>query len=111
MQRLTNCGRKLPSGCGAGRFWGGNRLLYQSPHAGKLLRLCFALRYFPAVPAKPSALIDTGVIYCGNNFDQLRMLPEKCVDLIYFDPPFMRTETMRSSGARPKRSAASRLRA
>ncbi|HAF22448.1 MAG TPA: hypothetical protein DCK93_05970 [Blastocatellia bacterium] len=32
---------------------------------------------------KPSAVIDTRVIYCGDNLDQLRKLPEACVDLIY----------------------------
>jgi hypothetical protein len=41
-----------------------------------------------AVPAKPSAVIDTRVIYCGDNLDQLRKLPDGCVDLIYIDPPF-----------------------
>jgi 16S rRNA G966 N2-methylase RsmD len=40
------------------------------------------------VPAKPSALVDTRVIYCGDNLDQLRKLPDGCVDLIYIDPPF-----------------------
>jgi 16S rRNA G966 N2-methylase RsmD len=38
--------------------------------------------------AKSSPLLDTRVIYCGDNLDQLRKLPEKCVDLIYIDPPF-----------------------
>ena len=38
--------------------------------------------------AKPSALVDTRVIYCGDNLDQLRKLPAECVDLIYIDPPF-----------------------
>ncbi|HNQ22441.1 MAG TPA: DNA methyltransferase [Phycisphaerae bacterium] len=37
---------------------------------------------------KPSALIDTRVIYCGDNLEQLPKLPDKCVDLIYIDPPF-----------------------
>ncbi len=40
------------------------------------------------MPAKPSAVIDTRVIYCGDNLDQLRKLPDACVDLIYIDPPF-----------------------
>jgi DNA modification methylase len=40
------------------------------------------------MPAKPSAVIDTRVIYCGDNLEQLRKLPEGCVDLIYIDPPF-----------------------
>lgn len=38
------------------------------------------------MPANPSAVIDTRVIYCGDNFDQLRKLPEGCV--VYIDPPF-----------------------
>jgi DNA modification methylase len=37
---------------------------------------------------KPSALIDTRVIYCGDNLDQLRKFPATCVDLTYIDPPF-----------------------
>jgi 16S rRNA G966 N2-methylase RsmD len=43
----------------------------------------------PAVPAgKPSSVIDTRVIYCGDNLDQLKKFPAHCVDLIYIDPPF-----------------------
>jgi DNA modification methylase len=40
------------------------------------------------VKAKPSSLIDTRVVYCGDNLDQLAKLPDGCVDLIYVDPPF-----------------------
>ena len=36
----------------------------------------------------PSAIVDTSVIYCGDNIDQLSRLPDACVDLIYIDPPF-----------------------
>jgi DNA modification methylase len=32
--------------------------------------------------------VDTRVIYCGDNLDQLKKLPDACVDLIYIDPPF-----------------------
>jgi site-specific DNA-methyltransferase (adenine-specific) len=32
--------------------------------------------------------LDTRVIYCGDNLDQLKKLPDACVDLIYIDPPF-----------------------
>jgi DNA modification methylase len=32
--------------------------------------------------------VDTRVIYCGDNLEQLRKLPDACVDLIYIDPPF-----------------------
>jgi len=37
---------------------------------------------------RPSSLVDTRIIYCGNCLDQLRKLPDGCVDLIYIDPPF-----------------------
>ena len=33
-------------------------------------------------------MIDTRVIYCGDNLEQLGKLPAECVDLIYIDPPF-----------------------
>ena len=32
--------------------------------------------------------LDTQVIYCGDNLDKLREMPDACVDLIYIDPPF-----------------------
>jgi DNA modification methylase len=38
--------------------------------------------------AKPSSLLDTRVIYCGDNLEQLKKLPDACIDLIYIDPPF-----------------------
>jgi hypothetical protein len=37
---------------------------------------------------RPSSLLDTRVIYCGDNLEQLAKLPDACVDLIYIDPPF-----------------------
>jgi predicted methyltransferase len=37
---------------------------------------------------RPSALLDTRVIYCGDCLEQLKNLPPACVDLIYIDPPF-----------------------
>jgi len=37
---------------------------------------------------KPSSLLDTRVIYCGDNLEQLPKLPDACIDLIYIDPPF-----------------------
>jgi DNA modification methylase len=33
-------------------------------------------------------LVDTRVIYCGDNLEQLKKLPAESVDLIYIDPPF-----------------------
>jgi DNA modification methylase len=39
-------------------------------------------------PGRPSALLDTRVIYCGDCLEQLKSLPDRCVDLIYIDPPF-----------------------
>ena len=41
-----------------------------------------------ARPGRPSALVDTRVVYCGDCLEQLRRLPDACVDLIYIDPPF-----------------------
>ncbi len=38
---------------------------------------------------RPSALLDTRIIYCGDCLDQLGKLPDGCVDLIYIDPPFI----------------------
>src|SRR5471032_695711 len=37
---------------------------------------------------KSSALLDTRLIYCGDNLEQLPKLPAACIDLIYIDPPF-----------------------
>jgi len=37
---------------------------------------------------RPSSLLDTRVIYCGDCLEQLQKLPPACVDLIYIDPPF-----------------------
>ncbi len=41
-----------------------------------------------ARPGRPSALLDTRVVYCGDNLEQLANLPDACVDLIYIDPVF-----------------------
>ena len=37
---------------------------------------------------RQSSLLDTRVIYCGDNLVQLSKLPDSCIDLIYIDPPF-----------------------
>lgn len=37
---------------------------------------------------KQSSLVDTRVIYCGDNIEQLRKFPDGCIDLVYIDPPF-----------------------
>ncbi len=42
----------------------------------------------PIAAGKSSSLLDTRVVYCGDNLEQLAKLPDKCVDLIYIDPPF-----------------------
>ncbi len=42
----------------------------------------------PVSPRRRSALLDTRIIYCGDCLEQLRKLPEGCIDLIYIDPPF-----------------------
>jgi len=41
-----------------------------------------------AKPGKPSPIIDTRIIFCGDNLLQLKKLPDACIDLIYIDPPF-----------------------
>ncbi|MBU0638287.1 MAG: hypothetical protein KKB50_05435 [Planctomycetes bacterium] len=38
--------------------------------------------------SRPSALLDTRIVYCGDCLEQLQKLPDACVDLIYIDPPF-----------------------
>jgi hypothetical protein len=53
---------------------------------GKKSRPTPALSATPA--GRPSALLDTRVVYCGDNLEQLAKLPDACVDLIYIDPPF-----------------------
>ena len=43
----------------------------------------------PAARAgRPSTLLDTRIVYCGDCLDQLGKLSDGCVDLIYIDPPF-----------------------
>ena len=52
-----------------------------------------------AAPAgRPSALLDTRVVYCGDNLEQLQKLPDACVDLIYIDPPFNSNRTVEQLG-------------
>ena len=36
----------------------------------------------------PKNGLDTGVIWCGDNLEKLKHLPDASVDLIYIDPPF-----------------------
>ena len=40
-----------------------------------------------AFTEKPSSLVDTRVIDCGDNLEQLKKLPDKCIDIVYVDPP------------------------
>ena len=42
----------------------------------------------PVAAGKPSALLDTRVVYCGDNLEELKKLPDRCIDLVYIDPPF-----------------------
>src|ERR1043165_3966274 len=49
----------------------------------------YTLSLHDALPIwRRPATIDTSVIYCGDNLDHLRRMPDACVDLIYIDPPF-----------------------
>jgi hypothetical protein len=52
--------------------------------------------------AKPSSLLDTRVVYCGDNLEQLKKLPNACIDLIYIDPPFNSNRTYEIFWVRPK---------
>jgi hypothetical protein len=56
-----------------------------------------AARGQPPIPlaarGRPSALLDTRVVYCGDCLEQLRNLPDACVDLVYIDPPFKSNRT------------------
>ena len=42
----------------------------------------------PAKPKRRSSLLDTRVIFCGENLQKLADFPDASVDLIYIDPPF-----------------------
>ena len=44
----------------------------------------------PLFRSRPSALLDTRVIYCGDCLEQLAKLPPDCIDLMRggIDPPF-----------------------
>lgn len=39
-------------------------------------------------PASQLAMMETQNIYCGDNLQKLREMPEEWVDLVYIDPPF-----------------------
>ena len=52
----------------------------------------------PTTKLKQSALLDTRVVYCSDNLEQLAKLSDACVDLIYIDPPF---NSNRNYGQRP----------
>ncbi|KKN23082.1 hypothetical protein LCGC14_0908470 [marine sediment metagenome] len=41
----------------------------------------------PSLAARPSALLDTRIVCCGDCLDQLGKLPDGCVDLVYIDLP------------------------
>src|ERR1039457_62280 len=62
-----------------------NQGSYPAPTPAKAARL---KEDAPKPAARPSSLVDTRVIYCGDNLEQLKKLPDACVDLIYIDPPF-----------------------
>ncbi len=62
---------------------------------------------------RPSAVLDTRVIYCGDCLDQLQKLPDACVDLIYLDPPFNSNrnhEVFRRDVSEPRAQASGFLR-
>ena len=54
----------------------------------KVIAAALSAPVFGGAGGKPSSLIDTRVIYCGDCLEQLPKLPDQCIDLIYIDPPF-----------------------
>ncbi len=58
---------------------------YPAPTPAKVARL---KEDAPKPTGRPSSLVDTRVVYCGDNLEQLKKLSDACVDLIYIDPPF-----------------------
>jgi DNA modification methylase len=82
--------RKLALSAGQASPADPTRGLRKSPRMGK--RQAETLAANPATDLaasrRSSSLIDTRVIHCGDNLEQLKKLPDGCVDLIYIDPPF-----------------------
>jgi DNA modification methylase len=37
--------------------------------------------------------LETNILYCEDNLNQLTALPDECVDLVYLDPPFFSSRT------------------
>jgi DNA modification methylase len=58
---------------------------------------------------KRPTVIDTRVIYCGDNLDQLRKLPDSCVDLAYVDPSFNSNRNYEVFRRETKENAASKI--
>ncbi len=58
------------------------------PAAAQTKPLNRSLHAAKPAAGRPSALLDTRVVYCGDNLEQLAKLPDACIDLIYIDPPF-----------------------
>jgi 16S rRNA G966 N2-methylase RsmD len=58
---------------------------------------------------KPSALLDTRVVYCGDNLEPLAKLPAAGVDLIYIDPPFNSSRSRTTARRAVVPAAAGRL--
>jgi len=57
--------------------------------------------------AKPSALVDTRVIYCGDNLEQLAKLPARVRRFDLHRPAVqLQPQLRKSSGARPRRKRA-----
>jgi DNA modification methylase len=74
------------SGAGSTAETPRRRVERQNSEAGS--RKFESLRTSAPPRLKSSSLLDTRVIYCGDNLEQLAKLPDACVDLIYIDPPF-----------------------
>jgi len=78
---LANFPSNLPS-------WQRNQTLNQPPRRRVGKQESDSLRASAPLRLKSSSLLDTRVIYCGDNLEQLAKLPDACVDFIYINPPF-----------------------
>jgi DNA modification methylase len=67
-----------------------------TPHPDELLAALEVIRAHRAKkPArrKHAAKLKTNTLYCGDNLEILKSLPDESVDLIYLDPPFAAGDT------------------
>jgi DNA modification methylase len=55
---------------------------------------------------KALSFLETQTIFCGDNLEKLRQMPDACVDLIYIDPPFNSNRNYEVSWGKTKETRA-----